>query len=448
MNIKNRFRYIWSWRRNNVWGWIESILITLLALAFCKYINPNNPLFVREIFPWPWIASVIVVFQYGFGPGILSVAIIALSSVVLHQSGLLPVADFQAYVLSGITLMLICALFSSSWVRRMMNAETLNNYSEDRLKSLSRSYYMLRISYDYLEQNLITKPMTLRIAFAELQKINWKKGEQLTQEASYSFLQIISQFCSVNTLGIYKFSRKKINLIPYAEIGSMNELILADPLIKQCIETEEMAYATINKVEDASDCNYLIAMPMISSENNLLGLLVIKEMPFWSLNDELLRTLSILVTYFTNNVIANPEVEDILTTYPGCNIDFAKQLIKMLLLKRRENFDSALVAVLVSKTLSQHNVVYNLKNQHRLLDSYWVLENEEYDILITLMPFTEATGIHGYNARITNYLRLDQGLSIDNEKIKIRTMQVYEASPKEVINYFLHFIGVNNFVVD
>src|SRR5580704_4246228 len=210
MDIKQALKYFWTWRKNNVWSWIESIALTLVLLLFCKFINPGNPLFVKESFSWPWIASIIIVFQYGFGPGLCSVALISVLALYYKNTEAVTMPDFQNYLLTGVTLMLICALFSSSWIRRLINTEALNLYIEERLKSLSRSYYTLRISFDYLEQNIITKPVTLRIVLEQLEKLNVKQNEPLSHEVAYSFLQIISQFCSVNTLGIYLYKNKKL----------------------------------------------------------------------------------------------------------------------------------------------------------------------------------------------------------------------------------------------
>ncbi|KTD25902.1 PelD GGDEF domain-containing protein [Legionella maceachernii] len=444
MNIKPLLKQVWTWREHSIWMWGEAIGITLLLLGLCYLTNPHNPLFVRGIFPWPWIASVIVVFQYGFGPSLLSAGIIAIFAVSQRNAGAISLTDFQLYLLSGVTLILICTLFSSSWVRRMLNADVLQAYSEERLKSLSRSYYMLRLSSDYLEQNIISKPMTLRLAFRELQKLNLNADTLLSPDVTYSFLQLISQFCQVNIGGIFLYQNEQLNPEPFVEIGLVGRLVLSDPLVKRCIESETISFVSINQIEEASDCIYLVAAPLITRENKHLGILIIKEMPFWNLNEEMLRILSILTYYFSQEVSVSSEVADFLRHYPDCSADFANQIIRLIPLKKDLDLDSALVAVMVSKHLRSHNVIYNLKNQHRILDSFWSLELDNYDVLITLMPFTSSAGIHGYITRIKNYLQMDLGLPVDNVEIKIRSMQVYAETPFKVMQYFLNFIKGKN----
>lgn len=440
MQISPILLRFWTWRKNNLWGWVEAGVLTALTLFFCHYMNPANPLYIKTAFPWPWIAPLIIVLHYGFGPSLLSVGMIALMAIFQRDAGTLSVIDFQDYLLSGVTVILICAIFSASWIDRMNNAEVLQAYTDERLQSLSRSYYMLRISSEYLEQNIISKPLTLRMALAALQKLNLEQTTDLSHDVAQSFLQIIAQFCSVNTLGIYLFRDKQLSTVPYAEIGFMGHLAPQDPLIKKCLESREISYSSINEVEDARYCNYLIAVPLITNDDTFLGILAIKEMPFWSLNEEMVRVLSILVYYFIKEIAVNTDLRHLLHIYPDCPVDFLRQLTKLIPLKKAMNIDSAFIAVMVSKDLRPHNVIYNLVNQHRLLDSFWTLEFDDYDVLITLMPFTDAAGIHGYLTRVTNYLQSDLGLSFEKEQIKLRSAQLHGDTPLDAMHYFLNFL--------
>lgn len=443
MNMVLPLKRFWLWRGNRLWGWFESAIVTILVLLFCYFVNPTNPLFVKEGFPWPWVAPIVIIFQYGFGPSILSASLIAVAAILLINIGI-PVADFQTYIVSGFAIVLICGLFGSTLVKRMISAEISAAYTEERLASLASSYYMLRVSYDYLEQNIITKPSTLRLALYELQKINLSQQDPLSYDVAKSFLLIISQFCSMDALGIYLYKGKKLLKKPFVEVGVMGQLIERDPLIKQCMDLDEIAYVNVAEVEEMSNCNYLVAMPLITHNNERLGLLVVKEMSFWSLTDEVLRVLSILVYYFMRNTVFFPEEAQFLREYPGMSVDFVRQLNKLTYLKGEMNLDSALAAIMISKQFREHNVIYNLKNQHRFLDSSCSLELKDYDVLITLMPFTEATGIHGYITRTLHYLQSDLGLSPDNDKIKTRSLQINKHSPLDQMHYFVDFIEGKN----
>jgi hypothetical protein len=70
----------------------------------------------------------------------------------------------RLYFLGGFILVLLTGEFSGLWMRRVRRAETLSNYLDERLERLTEQYYLLRLSHDRLEQELLTRPLTLRDA--------------------------------------------------------------------------------------------------------------------------------------------------------------------------------------------------------------------------------------------------------------------------------------------
>lgn len=439
MKFNKLFKRIWVWRNYSIGMWFEAFLVTIIVMGLCYLANPTNPLFLREIFPWPWVATIIVIFQYGVGPSLFSFFFITAEAWFIYQSGSIAFKDFQIYVLSGMFLAFICSLFSSSWARRIVSAEVMQHYTEDRLKSLSRSYYMLRISTDYLEQNIITKPFTLRIAFEELLKINLHADGQLDKESANLFIQIIVQFCQINTAGIYLAKNNKLYVKPFASIGNLEPLIMNDPLIKKSFYEQQISFVGVNEIENANDCNYLVSVPLINSEEQVFGLFVIKEMPFWNLNEDTIRVISILCYYFSQDIVLTPPVKEFFREFPECDVDFVKLFSYLIVLHKEMDTDSALVAIKIPQKYRIHNVIYNLKNQQRILDSGWSLEMGDYDVLLVLLPFSSASHIQGYLNRISTYLK-KIGLDMEKDQIIVRSMQLYDGKPVDVMRYFLNFI--------
>ena len=443
MNITTNFKQLWLWRNESqIYGWCEAVGLAIIVLVLLHVINPHNSLFINQGFPWPWIAPVIIVFQYGFGPSLLATILIASVAMVQKNQGHISIYDLQLFVTSGLALILICGLFSSKWVRRIQSAESLVEYTKGRLASLSASFYMLRVSNNYLEKNIITKPATLRVALEELQNANLFQPEVLSANIANSFLQILSQICMIDSLAIYLYQNKRLSITPLADVGNVGVLQIKDPLIKVCMETDEICYINMSQNILNSKCEYTITLPLITNDDLRVGILVIKEISFWSLNEEIIKTLGILVHFFMKNAIASKREKEILAVNPQCTIDFVRQLEILCSLKKTMDTDSALAAVLVSKTLRQHNVIDNLKNKCRTLDTCCVLEYDDHDILLTIMPFTNSSGLLGYLTRIKHYLNAELGLVIDNDLIKTRTIQVGENSVN-TLNYFLNFIHGN-----
>ncbi len=440
--MRNYFalKQLWLWKKNTLWIWIETIILTAVILLICYGANPKNPLFLHSIFPWPWIAPVIIVLRYGFGPGLLSAFIVAVAAIVSGPRAAILLPNYQGYILSGFVLTFFCALFSASAIRRMNNAEELLHYSQERLNNLSRSYYVLHASYNYLEQNLIMQPITLRSVLLKIQEMLVHEQGKLSANIAHRFLELVCQYCNVNQAGIYVCERNKFQTNSLVEVGLMGPLIPDDPLVLASTKSTDICYISINQLDDPHEAQYLVTAPMRNSEGNLLAILVIKEMAFKTLTVEMLQILSILINYFSAEMTATTTMNSLLTAYPSCPPQFAQELNKLLLLKKRMDVDSGLVAILVAKNLSAHNVIYMLQQQQRILDSVWVTELADFQVLITLLPLTDGAGIQGYLHRITEYLKMNLGLKIDQKTIKSRFLQLSDKEPKLMIQHFLAYL--------
>lgn len=440
MMQKFAVKQFWIRFYDGYWPWVETVIVTVAILALCRLTNPNNPLFLHAIFPWPWLASVVIVLKYGFMPGVATVGLITLATFLQSPPNSLTNFSYQSYLLSGFTLTFLCALFSASWSRRVMHAEELQAYTDERLGNLSRAYYMLHVSYNFLEQNLITKPVTLRMMLVELQQLLVGQEGEITQDIAQRLMQMICQFCAVTTVGMYVMHHKTLSTQPLAEIGAMGELILNDPLVRYAKKADEVGYVSIHQLTEIEQSEYLVVAPMRTDDNELLGIIVIKEMSFWSLTQETLRILEILVIYFVEEIMLARGIVEFLPIYPDIPPEFVRQFKKLLALTRGLNLNSSFTAVLVDTSLRPQNVIANLTNIRRSLDSLWRLQLGNYDVLITLMPLTDATGVQGYMHRVTNYLKSDLGLEIDQVRIKTRAMQLYATKPLVMLQQFMDYL--------
>jgi polysaccharide biosynthesis protein PelD len=130
---------------------------------------------------------------------------------------------------------------------------------------------------------------------------------------------------------------------------------------------------------------------------------------------------------------------DFFSAYPHCPPQFAQELNKLLLLKKRLNIDSGLVAIAVAKELRPHNVIYSLQQQQRILDCTWVTEQGNFDVLISLLPLTDGPGIQGYLQRLAEYLKMHLSLDMDQKAITSRFLQLSPDSARGMMQKFLTY---------
>ncbi|MGP1684403.1 MAG: PelD GGDEF domain-containing protein, partial [Giesbergeria sp.] len=148
---------------------VEMLVLPLVALALGFAWNPLDPLWSTAAFPWSWLAPVILALRYGPLPGLggAGVLLVGWLAVNVGHYDAFP----QLFFLGGLILVMLVGEFSSLWQARTRRAETLQLYLDQRLEHLVRQYYLLRLSHDRLEQELIGRPMSMRDALSTLQEV-------------------------------------------------------------------------------------------------------------------------------------------------------------------------------------------------------------------------------------------------------------------------------------
>ena len=144
------------------WQWAETLGISLGALLLSYSALPGDPL-NTHIFPWIWMAPVLIALRYGVLMGVVSVLIFLLGWLAWASGQSLSDAEFPRLTFLGGTLMvMISGEFSGVWISRIRRVEELQHYTEQRLEMLTRRLYLLSLSHDRLEQDLIGRPASLR----------------------------------------------------------------------------------------------------------------------------------------------------------------------------------------------------------------------------------------------------------------------------------------------
>ena len=145
--------------------------------------------------------------------------------------------DFpQIYFLGGLILVMLVGEFSSLWQARTRRAETLQLYLDQRLEHLVRQYYLLRLSHDRLEQELIGRPMSMRDALSTLQEVG------STTQGPEALLRLLAQYCQLETAGLYAAVDDRVHLTPLASLGAVQPALQSDPLVQQAIESRRLCH--------------------------------------------------------------------------------------------------------------------------------------------------------------------------------------------------------------
>lgn len=419
---------IWLVGFNKNIAWIEAIVLPLLFYAAAYFFVPYRDALFYHKTVWVWLAPIITALRYGAGLGGLSwlVLIVSMTFSIKPPPWYYP----QSYdALEGFFIALLCGQFRSIWHEKLTRSNQLLQYAQQRLEFLSRVYFMTRISHDRMEQNLISKPVTIRSALIDLRTMIVEKGAKLTPEVAKLLLQLMSQACSFERAGIFVVEDGHIQQVPLAEVGKFQELKAQDPLVVNALRRNEFTYLAVNQLSEKEVSDYLVVAPLKPYQGEAYGAIVVERMPFLALNQDNLKALSVLLNYFSEDYYAVEQANDILQAYPDCLSDFAIELKKLHLLKCKVGIDSCLVALFVSNEVTYQSIIPALQLQQRGLDLTWVHKREKDSVLVTLMPVAEIMAVEGYVRRVRTWLREERGLSFSYPKLHIHYCGIEKGNP-------------------
>ncbi len=410
--------------------WLETLVITAIVLAFGYFFNRSDPFFVKADFPWVLFAPLLIALRYGIAPGMVSIAMICLLYLAMFRMGFLTGEFPVIFMLGGILMTMIGGQFSAVWSTRLRRSDLLSRHASERFEQLSRAYFMVRLSHDRLEQNLISRPVTLRDAMIDLRGILASHGGLLDKVTGSALISILVHYCSLESAAIYLMEDDgRIQEAPVAECGRGAVFKADDLLLRSAIETGNTAYQSIKHLARDENSPYLVAAPLQTSIGVMKGVLLVSEMPFLALHRETLQILGVLLAYATDHAEAANEARRMLAVFTDCPPMFAAELYKMVRLRRELEVNSALVVVNIKPTARLHELCIALKRQQRGLDHGWRRDLGWGVQFVTLMPFSGPAAIEGYMARLNEMFRRDFGMKIGEKGISSHSFMVAADDP-------------------
>lgn len=376
----------------------EVLLLPALFLLCGYWISPEDPLWVQAQYPWSWIAPTLIALRYGALAGLGSSAVLLAGWFFFHR---MEWSDFpQLYFLGGLITVMLIGEFSSLWRHRTRRSELTQHYLDQRLEHLVRQYYLLRLSHDRLEQELIGRPMSMRDALQMLQTAD------SSSQASGQLVQLLSQYCQVTEAGIYEVHEGQLSNKLLASIGVLKPLNLQDALPRQALESRELCHVA-QTVNTQPESQYLIAAPLKDLNGDPYAMLVVQKMPFYALNQENLQVIGLLLNYYSDGLFAKTLAAPLIALYPDCPEPFAVEIQRLNHMYAAAKIPSTMVALSFSSEAIGKRYPQQLLRMKRQLDEYWLLQSSENkQVLAVLMPLGNTSAAEGFLERIAQWLNV------------------------------------------
>lgn len=241
----------------------ETLATPLLALLLAFWLNPLDPFFLRAQFAWVWLGPVLVALRYGPIPGLAASAIVFAAWFVFGELGVALGELPKLYFLGWLITVMICGEFSSLWRNRVRRAESVQAYLEQRLEYLTHQHYLLRLSHDRLEQDLISRPVSMRDALVSLRALasaSGAAGEALP--GAPDLLRLVAQYCQIERAALLPVDADGRPDGTPAYLGASFEIDAADPLIGFALERRRLAHVALDDERADGGSRYLVVAPL------------------------------------------------------------------------------------------------------------------------------------------------------------------------------------------
>lgn len=429
-----------------LWHWLETLLLTLLAAALAYAASPADPFFVDAEFPWVLFAPALLALRYGVLPGLASVALLAAVWAAERAAGLLRPEPPTLYFMGALLLTLVCGEFASIWNARLRRVESTYRYAREKLDRLTRQHYLLLLSHERLEQDQLSRPMTLRAALLRIRALTAAQdgagGAPPDLPGLPAMAAMLAQFCQLEVAAFHACAGGEPEPQPRAAIGAARPLDPADPMVQQCLERKAMAHVRTDGLAGAPGARYVVVAPVIDQEGRLLALFAIEQMPFLALHEEALSTLAVLLGYYADSLQVSRQARVVQRALPSCPIEFAAELTRVHRMLVGQGVPSSLVLLRFGSHPDSATFGALLRRQLRDLDTVWELPPRRgatvpVPDLLVLLPLAGAAGAQGALARLEQALLLRHSVDFDGARIRPYDLQLEPQDPFVGLKLFL-----------
>ncbi|WP_460118302.1 PelD GGDEF domain-containing protein [Pseudomonas sp. S2_C03] len=432
-------------------SWLETLLVTGLAIGLGLWLTPADPLQIHGGFPWPILAPMLLGVRYGFVRGLFSAGLLVLAMFAMRHFGL---AGYEQIDSSFIVGVLVCGMLVGEvrdlWMRRLERLQMANEYRQYRLDDFTRAHQILRVSHDLLEQRVAGSDQSLRsslLGLREKLRVMPDAGDALSALAE-PIVAMLAQYGALRVAGLYRVDERGDKVLPQAlaTIGVMGPLSTEDGLVKLCLERGELVSVRQELIDAGTSSQFSslqACIPLIDAEGRLLAILAVRQMPFFAFKDRTLSLLALLAGHIADLLRRDPQVLQL----PDARAQqFTLQLKRSLADADQHQLPAGLFAF--EMTRANEELTRLMERSQRGLDLHLpVVNNRDHKLLLVLLPLTSPQGTEGYLSRINLLLHEHFGIESDMQSLGVKVMP-FNLEPgvdrQELRNFLFNECGLND----
>ncbi len=388
----------------------ETVFWPLVFVALSSYSNPTNPFYVNEGFPWPWIGVWLIALRYGSLSGVVAALLMLGLWYVLMSTMTLP----RSYFLGGAIMTLIAGEFGNLWGGRSSRQREVMRYLDEKMERLTRRLYLLKLSHDELEYEMVERPSTLRDALAELQgKLNSAAKDRERLPSAQVMMAFLAAHTQIEAGGMYEYvDGPRPKILRVSHVGVSKELHAEDPMVRRAIESRQSVHLLEQLTELCFGEQVLVVCPMFDGEGDPLGVVAVHRLPFMAFNSDNLRNLGVLVEAYSEYVRLRKFGSPLLSQWPRAPTTLVHEFAWLQRMRRDHGIDSGCLVWRADGP--QADVLLDaVRSVHNNGSMAWQLGYGATVCLVTLVPFVTARRLTGHQLLVREDVRKRVGGQVE-----------------------------------
>ena len=431
-------------RASGAVSWLETWLLSGLAIALGYWLTPDDPLMVDGSFPWPVMAPLLLGMRYGFMRGLVSAVLPILALIAYHRYGYGLYPEMPASFIVGVLISgMLVGEFRDIWERRLERLDMANDYRQLRLDEFTRAHYILRISHDRLEQRVAGSDQSLRSSLVGLrnQLRRLPRGNDPLVALAEPVLSLLAQYGAFRTAGLYRVSEGLVAPAPLSAVGEVGPMSGQDLLMRMCLQRGELVSIReqlLERGEHRQHSQYQLCVPLIDTEGRILAVLAVEQMPFFAFNDRVFGLLAILAGHIADLILNDPKT---LQLQDLDSQEFSKNLKRSLIDAQRHGLDASLFALEVTDSSHSDELLRLIEGSRRGLDLQLKVINQRANTcVLVLLPLTSSEGAQGYLFRLNTLLseRFGVGNTVESLQVRVSAHDLGAAKGNDALHHFLY----------
>ncbi|MDX1678969.1 PelD GGDEF domain-containing protein [Arsukibacterium sp.] len=421
---------------HQLFAWFELLLITAAAMLIWVYqatLLYDRP---QQYFFWPMLGPVVIALRYGFGRGMMSFVFLLIGFSVWQASHDQPFLLSMPVAVGTAVVTMLVGEFRDHWHDINERFELNHRFMEQKLKSFTQNYHLLKVSHDQLEQRVAGKQMSLRTGIQLLHTDALEQPDGRPVKLAERSLQVVSEIITLYQAGFYLVHDGKIDAQPLATIGNAHKLVADDAMLKDMLQSK--ALLSPADLIEHSDLYYQLTIPLSDINGKLQAVILAEKVRFVQLTDANVALVALLSGYIAN-FIANEVFVPVLK--PEQRQLFRQYIRSQQHYYQRYAIDSSLV-LFTDLTATQHLAFSQITDFRRGADIYWQCQTRDgQQALCVLLPMTTPSEAKQFIERVQSLLAGQQNAGSADLKL---TGPLRVSAQQAEINLLLHELDAYN----